>query len=638
MTKISNDIVYIVDTNVSDLDSLIGTDGDTTAKRTKNFLLGQLQSYFTSGLSPLTGGVLRFTEITYSGNLYATHAAVLNNLDPVFVVDQYHIVVVNLNGKKSILKLQNRSVGIDLPLVLTTDFISLSSKNLIFSDQGASGESVVRDVQETESSTTVRMKNINSTSLTITATDTEVTINTPSSATIPALYVNNLYIPTYEDFLAGNTKGTGTIAKPFTDTISYTTPTTFTVTANSSIQNALDAYVGSGTRLNPQKFSQEIVIQNNNSSYTFNGDFNYSLLNLKILGNVISLKEDYLIDMDNSTFFKPNSDRVNIYIEESVFLFIYGKGLKNSGSNINTNIGAQSKFVRIKGKGVLQGASNDINKYLLSADPLSTLNSGLGHNNDGEACFFIGNSIVAEAQSICSIGGRSRIIFQECSVRSGSSTQIDNTIVAFYQTGGELVFINCGFALLGVARSVGFVFSPIGSLIPKFTCVNTSFSGFCSTWFYKNNVNTVVFSLIGSSTLYFGGTQLFNSANLWPVNFRNNIFENTNIDFNKVDLTQGNTVSSINTIGGNIIETLVSYPSKEAANIGSLSKMSAFTNKKTVVAGTFVVGVEYKIATLGDTNFTLVGASGNTVGLYFTATGAGIGTGTVYLYTRDILN
>jgi hypothetical protein len=45
-------------------------------------------------------------------------------------------------------------------------------------------------------------------------------------------------------------------------------------------------------------------------------------------------------------------------------------------------------------------------------------------------------------------------------------------------------------------------------------------------------------------------------------------------------------------------------------------------------ATSFVVGKQYKIVSLGSTNFTLIGASANTVGTVFTATGAGIGTGT----------
>jgi hypothetical protein len=46
-----------------------------------------------------------------------------------------------------------------------------------------------------------------------------------------------------------------------------------------------------------------------------------------------------------------------------------------------------------------------------------------------------------------------------------------------------------------------------------------------------------------------------------------------------------------------------------------------------VDAGSFVVGKEYTIAEIGTTDFTLIGASANTVGLRFTATGAGSGTG-----------
>lgn len=46
-----------------------------------------------------------------------------------------------------------------------------------------------------------------------------------------------------------------------------------------------------------------------------------------------------------------------------------------------------------------------------------------------------------------------------------------------------------------------------------------------------------------------------------------------------------------------------------------------------VAAGSFVVGVEYQIAVVGTTNFTLIGASANTVGVQFTATGVGSGTG-----------
>jgi hypothetical protein len=50
-------------------------------------------------------------------------------------------------------------------------------------------------------------------------------------------------------------------------------------------------------------------------------------------------------------------------------------------------------------------------------------------------------------------------------------------------------------------------------------------------------------------------------------------------------------------------------------------------------AGDFVIGQTYVIETLGSTNFTLIGAASNTVGLSFTATGIGSGTGTAYVQT-----
>jgi hypothetical protein len=61
----------------------------------------------------------------------------------------------------------------------------------------------------------------------------------------------------------------------------------------------------------------------------------------------------------------------------------------------------------------------------------------------------------------------------------------------------------------------------------------------------------------------------------------------------------------------------------------------------TATAGNFIVGKSYIIQTVGNTNFTTIGAASNTVGVVFTATGIGSGTGTVGLVptkvgTKDI--
>ena len=47
-----------------------------------------------------------------------------------------------------------------------------------------------------------------------------------------------------------------------------------------------------------------------------------------------------------------------------------------------------------------------------------------------------------------------------------------------------------------------------------------------------------------------------------------------------------------------------------------------------VTAGSFSVSTEYKIVTVGTTDFTLIGAGANTVDTVFTATGVGSGNGT----------
>jgi hypothetical protein len=79
-----------------------------------------------------------------------------------------------------------------------------------------------------------------------------------------------------------------------------------------------------------------------------------------------------------------------------------------------------------------------------------------------------------------------------------------------------------------------------------------------------------------------------------------------------------------------------------AANLGTGA--SAVTNlygntsigNISVTAGSFVIGQTYTITSVGSTNFTLVGASGNTVGVTFTATGVGSGTGTATTPTANL--
>jgi hypothetical protein len=66
------------------------------------------------------------------------------------------------------------------------------------------------------------------------------------------------------------------------------------------------------------------------------------------------------------------------------------------------------------------------------------------------------------------------------------------------------------------------------------------------------------------------------------------------------------------------------------ATAGTISGASLYGS--IITAGSFVVGITYTILTVGSTSFTAIGASANTVGITFVATGVGSGTGTAYSY------
>lgn len=70
-------------------------------------------------------------------------------------------------------------------------------------------------------------------------------------------------------------------------------------------------------------------------------------------------------------------------------------------------------------------------------------------------------------------------------------------------------------------------------------------------------------------------------------------------------------------------QTLITSP---IALVGPFLGLTTVTGG-TVAAGSFVVGVTYQILVVGTTSFTSIGASANTVGIVFTATGVGSGTG-----------
>ena len=693
MTKISNKVAYaikspIIGTDYFPITNSVNAGVGMAIGATKSADFNGVREFVIAGLNPEIGGTLKFTEIEYNGEL-TSPASVANALDPDYTVAQYEVLFFNINGNKYILKLQDVTIGDTSPNIADSDFIKI----LAFTQLGdgtpilkgynvATGnhefyaiKSTGLDISIVTGDIVIEKKagsnlgngiavykglngttkidefyNLKSSTLNISKeiVDDEETgnvlIDTPETASIPGLYVNNLYKPTYEDWVSGGGnlisnpsflyKGEGTLSKPFTDSRNYTTTTAFTDTANTAIQNALDAYVGA-TPLTPAKLGQQIIVQNNTVGYTHAGDFNYSGLNIKLEANVVSSNTDYLVDMDNNAKFNNALDFCTFNIDENISLTIEGKGFKNNGNTVATNNQTSFRQVRLFGVGSVISTGTDITKYILSSDVNSDGNGTTGFNNDGAWQFEVRCSVISDFQGIYKIGGKGRIYSFGAVYQSGNVfTNVNTSLKAFHQTGGSKRFFNNSFIqIYGAAstvRDISLQFTPTNGFATDFIAIGVDLIGNTDVLFNKSNSNDVTFSFIGSISPSMYTTNIFDSTDLWEVDFKNNIFGSGTIDVTKADLTRGNAISCTNTLGTNLVESLVYFTSKQNAKSSGFPVNSAFLIKRDVNAVDLLEGIEYKIKTEGSPSL-------GTVGDFIIATGSETGTGVGIFSERCVM-
>jgi len=473
------------------------------------------------------------------------------------------------------------NIGVGIPIYKDNTVLANNTqfnfKSISLNNQTGLGQEIIRDIQNNTNDIIIRGKKINSTTLTLTSNDEELFINIPSTSSIPGLYINNLYVPTYEDFLSGNTKGLGTISKPFTDTINYTNSTTFTITPNTSVQNALDSYVGTGSRLVPQKSGQSLILQNNNTSYSFPGDFSYT--NLRFIleegSKLISTTTNKFIDMDNSLFFNQTSTTsVNITFQQGSTLEIRGLGFFNSGAAS----GGVRQVILEGTTGVLFSTQTDITKYLFNV-----MGTGTSHS----ACFDIRCSILANYQGIYQVERGGIDIYSNIS--SGLQTvAVDTNLVAFKQTGGNIRFLpGARLFVYGSSRINGFTFEAVNG-IPSVEINACSISTeIVTNLFNKLSNGTINFKLENCySGSAFGVVNYFESTNLWPLIFNSNNFSTGSIDITKADTTKSNTLSSVNTLGKYLIENLLKYNDRTAAIAAGVPINTAYIKTGGVISPT----------------------------------------------------
>ena len=145
-----------------------------------------------------------------------------------------------------------------------------------------------------------------------------------------------------------------------------------------------------------------------------------------------------------------------------------------------------------------------------------------------------------------------------------------------------------------------------------------------STW--ANNTLSDMASALTASIAYDG--QTVPVANL-PMggNVHTNVGNATSrTNYPSAGQVQDGTLTYLTGVSGTDTITAIGPISMTAYVAGQTFRFVAAGNLTN--AGSFVIGKTYVIVSVGTTDFTLIGASANTVGVVFVATGVGTGTGT----------
>jgi len=120
------------------------------------------------------------------------------------------------------------------------------------------------------------------------------------------------------------------------------------------------------------------------------------------------------------------------------------------------------------------------------------------------------------------------------------------------------------------------------------------------------------------------------SSDCTNINIRNNSVLNLPSGFGITNQSSDNVVISENTVRNVVSFNYRVFSTTKNAYVSNNYSDDTLVQFQgyLVTAGSFVIGLQYKIVSIGTTDFTLIGATANTVGLYFVASGVGTGTGT----------
>ena len=145
----------------------------------------------------------------------------------------------------------------------------------------------------------------------------------------------------------------------------------------------------------------------------------------------------------------------------------------------------------------------------------------------------------------------------------------------------------------------------------------------------------IILTASDSPTNYMEGTVTSYSGNSIVVNITSKIgsgtYQNWALHSDPLHLQSDNGRFIISNVTG----TWTNDPA-DTIRVGIIDIAVVDSDRAVITAGNFVIGSKYEILSLDSTNFISIGATSNTVGVHFTATGVGSGTGTAYLISDPV--
>lgn len=143
-------------------------------------------------------------------------------------------------------------------------------------------------------------------------------------------------------------------------------------------------------------------------------------------------------------------------------------------------------------------------------------------------------------------------------------------------------------------------------------------------------ITTITEGRLGATVLADGG--LVSSIGQSTADPANLVFNGGSLSYSGASAASTDRDFTLGINGGGPSATdagAITYTSTNPITLAAQVPDTTASASSTPTITALIVGTRYQIVTVGDTDFTLVGAASNTIGTAFTATGPGVGTGTV---------